>query len=306
MKRIKVKNVDAILTADWHIRADTPVCRIDDYLTAMMKKVYFIFDLAKTHACPILIAGDLGHKPQWPNWLLRKFIHATNVFKRPDILVVPGQHDLPNHNVEQWGMSGLGVLVSAKRVEMLLCGLHTIYGTLGIDAFPYGHNIYCTHTTVGTDRFIAMAHQMVIDKPLWPGQEAPKGHQLLKEFPEYDLILTGDNHKPFIAKSEGRLLVNPGSMMRMTTDQADHEPRVYLWSARDNTVEPAYLPITKRGIISTKHLETNDKRVRREAFFERVREDVEIGLSFERNVEEHLKQQSIQKRVKEKVWEAIG
>lgn len=306
MKRIKVNKVDAILTADWHIRADTPVCRTDDYLAAMHEKIHFIFYLAKQHNCPILIAGDLGNKPEWPNWLLRWFIHLTNVHKLPEIIVIPGQHDLPQHRVDDWGKSGMGVLVSAKRVSMLLDGSHTLYGNLGIDAFPYGHEIHRTDTPVKSSRFIAMAHQMVIDEPLWEGQEAPYGHELLKKFPEYDLILTGDNHRSFATSYGGRWLINPGSIMRMTADQADREPVVYLWHASDNSVEPVFLPI-KKGVVSRKHIDVSEeKRVRMEAFVERVREDVEIGLSFEDNIEWHLGKKSIQKRVKEKVWEAIG
>ena len=54
-------NPDAILTADWHIRADTPTSRTDDFTAAMWRKVQFINDLANEHNIPILIAGDLGH-----------------------------------------------------------------------------------------------------------------------------------------------------------------------------------------------------------------------------------------------------
>ena len=306
MKRIKVNNADAILTADWHIRADTPVCRTDDYFAAMEEKVDFIFDLSVEHNCPIMIAGDLGNEPEWPNELLYWFIERLNRYERPDIIIVPGQHDLPEHRIDFWTKAGVGVLGSAKRIDMLLCGSYTFYGIWTIDAFPYGHGMcHINKSPIGRS-FIAIAHQMVIDEPLWPGQKATKGHQLLEKFPEYDLILTGDNHNTFVAEHEGRLLVNPGSMMRNAADQAEHKPRVYLWCAKTNTVEPVYLPIEK-GVITRAHIEAvKEKKVRREAFFTRVREDVEIGLSFESNIEERLKQQSVQKRVKEKVWEAIG
>ena len=53
---------DAILCADLHIRPDTPICRTDDFFDAMSKKIDFILSLSKEHNCPILMAGDLGHK----------------------------------------------------------------------------------------------------------------------------------------------------------------------------------------------------------------------------------------------------
>src|SRR4030042_5918323 len=63
-----------ILTGDWHIRATVPVCRTDDFLAAMWKKVDFILDLSVEHRVPILVAGDVGLKSQWPNWLEEEFI----------------------------------------------------------------------------------------------------------------------------------------------------------------------------------------------------------------------------------------
>lgn len=306
------KKADAILTADWHIRSDIPTCRTDDFFAAMEKKIDFILALSKEHNAPILVAGDLGQKSQWPNWLLEWMIHK---FKRHDIICIPGQHDLPNHQISQFEKSGMGVLEQAEVIETiginpgepfeLIQGQkdHDIY----IYPFPYSKKIEnCNFCKQTKHICLAMTHQMVIENnPLWPGQEAQKGHQLLKQFPEYNLILSGDNHKPFVAKKAGRLLINPGSMMRTTAAQIEHKPRVYLWYAQENSVEPVYLPIEK-NVISREHIDIAEERSdRMDAYLERLKNDVEIQLSFENNIENYFQKNRTQLPIKQKVFAAM-
>jgi len=300
-KRKKTKaDADAILSADWHIRPDTPIGRTDEYLVRQAIKVHFIFDLAKQNNCPIFVAGDLGNKAQWPNWLLEWFI---GISKGVEILLVPGQHDLPNHRLELLPRSGTGVLGADNTVQILIEGQHEYLQDTKVHGFPYG----CALKRIKREhrRHVAMIHQMIIEnKPLWPGQVAPKGHWTLKTFPDYDLILSGDNHNAFHIEHEGRWLVNPGSMMRMTAAQEDHRPRVYLWWAKTNKIKPVYLPI-KPNVISRKHIEiVEDRNERMTALVIRVREDVEIGLSYQNNLENYFQKYRTRKRTKEKAWMA--
>ena len=49
----------AILTGDWHLRDDQPVCRKDDYRTAQRKMLRWMCQQQKTYRCPAL------HGPGW-------------------------------------------------------------------------------------------------------------------------------------------------------------------------------------------------------------------------------------------------
>lgn len=296
---------DAILCADLHIRADTPLCRTDDYFKAQENKVNFIFGLALNHLCPILIAGDLGDKSQWPNWLLEWFSDKI-LHYGISLFVIPGQHDLPNHKLDNWRKSGIGVLSSSNIINLSFYADEIYNHNFFIDSFPYGKLIDGKKENNKDYSLIAIAHQMVIEnKPLWPDQKAPKGHELLKKFPQYDLILTGDNHNPFVSEYEGRLLVNPGSMMRMKSNQEDHKPRVYIWYKDTNTVEPVYLPI-EDNVISREHIEreqSKDKRIK--MYAEKVKEEEDIELSYKDNMKEYFGSTRVRKTVKDKVWESI-
>lgn len=319
--RKKKLKAAAILTADWHIRSDTPICRTDNFFAAMEKKIDFIFALSKEHACPILVTGDIGHKPQWPNWLLEWFISKTNDCK---IICIPGQHDLPNHKISLFEESGMGVLEAAEIIETIGI-LHTEDKTISchfssksiikkygfhITPFPYGSEIkslgWGKEYGIVDMPMIAMTHQMIIEnKILWPDQTAPKGHQILKKFSEYQLILSGDNHNAFTIEYEGRLLVNPGSIMRAFADQENHRPRVYLWYAETNEVEPIYLPI-KKNVISRTHIDiAKERKNRNQAFIERVNNDVEIELSYEVNLENYFNKYRTEKLIKEKIWDSV-
>jgi DNA repair exonuclease SbcCD nuclease subunit len=296
-----MKKYDAILTADWHLRANKPICRTDDFTKAMWQKVEAIFSLGRTHKCPILLAGDLGHYNQWPNWLIEKFMEFVNIY-HVKIISIPGQHDLPEHNLALKHKSGYGILERSNFI--INAGIEHHMGIFVACSFPYGEKIAESDPEIKA-KSIAIAHQMVIeDKPEWPGQVADSALSLLRKFPEYRLILTGDNHKSFVVEYEGRILVNPGSIMRTTADQIDHKPVVFLWRASNNKVTPVYLPI-EQDVIDRSHIDIKrEKDQRINAYTERLSERYELGLSFEGNLEEHFKVNRIRKPVKDRIWEA--
>jgi hypothetical protein len=90
---------------------------------------------------------------------------------------------------------------------------------------------------------ILVMHRMVIgDKKLWEGQtDYSQADKLLKDHPEYDLIITGDNHQRVIARDQrGRAVINMGSMMRSTIAQTAHEPGIAIFDTetRELTIVP--------------------------------------------------------------------
>jgi len=100
-------------------------------------------------------------------------------------------------------------------------------------------------------------------------------------------------------------LVNPGSLMRSSADQIDHKPRVYLWWAENNQVEPVYLPV-EQDVIDRTHIESQEVKDRRmESYISRMSEDVEIGLSFEENLKSYFAIKRIRKPVQDKAWRAM-
>lgn len=265
-----------ILTSDWHAREDTPVGRTDDYLAAFLRKVDFISDLQKQYQCLVFHAGDLfdNWKPS-PNLLRLMIEHIPDKF-----YTVYGQHDVPQHSLDLVHKCGINCLVSAGKVNVLEgshWGMVPGVNQISIEVPQVDKRILVWH------RYTYQGTKAIFSKI------QDNAHAILSKYP-FDLILTGDNHKAFVEhyidKDERvRVLVNPGSIMRMDADQIDFKPRVYLWNAELNTVTPVYLPI-EEGVISRTHLiKKAERESRLDAFINQLDTEFEGVADFEKNLE---------------------
>jgi len=296
MKRsTEKKKASAILMSDPHLRLSIPVCRTEEeFLEAQWNKLQFIKDLQIEHDCVVLCGGDLFHhwRPS-PELLTKTMEHLPAKF-----YTIYGQHDLANHSLQEQHKSGIFTLKTAGAL-LLLPGCH--WGMKPGDSPP----LTLTDKDVNT-RKILVWHKMNYQGKLpWPGCTDPKAIGLLRKYPNYDLILTGDNHKAFTETYEGRLLVNPGSLTRQAADQIDFKPRVYLYYADENRVEPAYLPI-RDDVVTREHLDRSEERSDRiSAFITKLGGEWQAGVSFETNLKEFFSSNTIRESVKEKVYKAI-
>lgn len=279
---------DLLLTADWHLRDDQPECRTDDFWSAQEKKVKFITQLAEKHNCPILLAGDLFHKAKSSQFLEQWAIKNLPLSR---MTVIPGNHDLPYHNLKNIEDSSIGVLSAS--------GLLVKQTELAAMALGIGEKVVS----------MGMIHKFVLqDKP---AENSPfnyigytEARSIMKKY-QLDLIVTGDNHQSFVYIQGTRFLVNPGSITRQSADQADHIPKVYLYYASKNMVKEILLPADS-GVVTREHLAAKEARDSRlEAFVERLNKNYEIGLSFENNIKSFFKKNKTDLSVQNITWECI-
>jgi len=288
--------VDAILTADWHMTDHKPVARIDDYFETMLGKIGWVAELQAEYDCPVLHAGDLFH-----TWKASPYLLAAIMNILPEqFYTVPGNHDLKNHNLELLNQSGLEVLRKALKIQVSPFLLNR--PPFSIAGYAYGQkipsNIKCK---------VMLCHEMIYQQPEhWQKENGSQALAFLKKHKEYQLIVTGHNHKPFTAEHEGRLLVNPGSLMRMTADQKDYKPRVYLWNKESNTVKIEYVPIDSKAVETVYLEKTKERDERMESFIDRLQSSKEVGLSFEKNLENYLANNRVRTSVKDVINECIG
>jgi predicted phosphodiesterase len=305
----KKPKADLVLAADIHLRPDVPMCRLDkdNFHNEMFSKFEQLLSLGSQNECPVIIAGDFGHgsgSKNWQPWLLSKVIDITKEYYLP-ICVIPGQHDLPNHQLDRLEESGIWTLHKASAIQVLNPSDEARQGYCQIKFFPYGQPIKSIENLSGKQKKVAVAHQMVIQSmPEWPGQKADKAKALLEKF-NYDLIVTGDNHNQFVVKHKGKILVNPGSMMRMRSDQIDHKPAFYLYYAKTNEIER--IPLTEdSSAVSVDHIKNTEQREKRlSAFVESLQEYFEIGLSYTDNVKKAIQENDPGEDIKKFIWEAL-
>ena len=305
-----MNNVSAILAADLHLDDGQPVSRTDNFLDAILKKIKFISDLCDEYDAPLLIAGDIFHHWKPSPDLLRLAIEYM-----PRFIAIPGQHDLPQHNLALYHKSGLAVLEAAEKAVVLrnMDGLlyrpeedfgpqHDDWQVVG---YPFGVEPKSLRRKQSR-KTVCMIHQLVSYKTKpFPGADDVKAKTLLDELTGYNLILSGDNHQSFTLFKDKKILVNPGSIPRLSAIQIKHRPRVYLWSAKTDEIETVYLPID-RNVISREHIDKEEEKDRRiDDYILRMKSDYEIDLSFQTNLKQHLAKNKVPKEIANIIWGAV-
>lgn len=240
-----------IITSDWHLTDKTPENRQDDYPSTQENKVLYTLDYAlNTLDCQaILHGGDVFDKSSAPYKVTNKYVshlkHIKSIgMEKPNIIAVPGQHDLPYHSVKSFpnspfatlaysGIIGVADSAPVKIIQdnQTVC----IYGCWWNQEIP---------EPVSKDTFnILIMHRLVSPKELWFGQEGiTYSSNLIREL-KYDLIVTGDNHKTFTERYRKRVLANPGSLMRKKSDQMDHKPCFMVFDTETLDLETVYIPV---------------------------------------------------------------
>jgi predicted phosphodiesterase len=299
------RKAKAIFCADLHIRETQPECRTDDFWTAQQDKMLQLSELQQKHNCPILCAGDLFH-----HWKPSPFLITWCIKCLPkNIIVVPGNHDLPNHSMELLGKSGLQTLHEAGIVEIIPDKLTNVMRINDdedlVFAFPWGVEPKNPEDE-GSEFTIALIHRLVSsDKDnLWFHADASSATSFIKKLSGYDIIVTGDNHQSFVAKYKDTLLINPGCFTRQTATMEDHEPSVSLWYG-DHHVERKILQYDK-NVISRKHLDhVKERDERMEKFIDQLNDNYKLDLSYEKNLESYFEKNSEHQQIQEMVWESL-
>jgi len=306
----ELRKADAILVGDIHSTLRQPICRTDDFGAALFAKLYFIRSLQAQHGCPVLQPGDfmdrwyLGKGEQW---LMTELIKLVENY-----ICVPGQHDLPQHNLDLYHLSSLALLEETWHINVLKNdGFCHIEDDIRVEGFPWGSKpMEFPRRKGGYKRVIALIHRMTyLSKPPYPGADIDGGNveSLMSTMKGFDLILTGDNHETFISYDSdiNQLLVNPGSLMRSTAKQMDHEPCCYLWFAEENDIERVIIPHAQ-GVVTREHIDIKgDRDERIQNFVKYLEGEVDLDLSFRENVLRHIKKNKITQPVEEILLEVL-
>lgn len=280
-----------------HLREDTPTCFTGDWHQEQWKAVDRIRHLQQEYKCPVVHAGDL-----FDHWKPSPGLISQALWFLPECFyTIYGQHDLPQHSWELRNKSGLHTLEVAGKIYVLP-GCH--YGEKPEQLLE---KYLSTQSIINFehDRSILVWHHMTYLTSPFPGASEGMAEGILRKYPMFDLIVTGDNHQAFTIEYQGRRLVNPGNMTRQDAKQIDFEPRVWLWYADTNDVEPVYLPY-QDGVISSEHLISQEQKNERvNAFITSLDGNWEISTSFDENLKEFMNINQVRSSVKEIVYKSF-
>ncbi len=242
--------MDFIATADLHLTTETPQSREDGYTKQILSKFEQILRITKnkTNSNLLVVAGDFfdsPHPSHVPYSLTTKIIEIINNHN-VTIFVVPGQHDLRYH---QKGLKNtpLGTLQAAGVVTILSEHEKTYHDIMPEYSFiGKGWN----STLKINDGDVLIMHQMIIKNKLWKTQEnGITGQQILKKYPNFSYIISGDNHLPHLIKQNNRFQLNCGSIPRKNKTQIDYHPCVWKVNLEEKKITKIKLKIKPKEVV---------------------------------------------------------
>lgn len=280
-----------IITGDIHLREDHPVARTDDFQKTQWRKIQWIKDLqfalsSSYGVVKVICSGDL-----FENWKPSPYLLSKAIKTLPShFQTIYGNHDLPQHSLELAHKCGVNTLMAAEVIDICSDPFIPVHWGEKPDRKKQGFPVWHVMTYVG-------------ENPI-PGGNDPHAVSLLKKYPEFKLIITGHNHKPFVAEYEGRYLINPGSPARQTAAET-HTPRVYLYDSKKHQIVGLEIP-HKADAVSRDHLEVTKKKNKRiEAFVTRLDGKWEKSVSFEDNLEAFESKNEVKPEVRTLIQKAI-
>ena len=275
-------------TGDLHGHTKTPKNRVDDYFEAFKTKFSFFIDHCLDNAVDyILLSGDITdhHTVNYyvTNFLLKELRRWESFAGARRVLAITGQHDVKYHATfdgtpyESLLNSGL---VQHLGSEPFVIVDHRVDD--GAEIHIYGSSFGAEVPTIlNPDVYnILVTHDMIVDEKNEFWEEKFTLASTLLRTHKFNLIVAGDNHKPFITHYRSRRLVMCGSMMRKNIDQKDYQPKFYISCIPNNQHEEVKFPI-QPDVFNEEAVEIGkERKIIVEKFAESLKDSNLIGLQF--------------------------
>ena len=256
-----------LIVGDVHFRGLNPRARTDNYMEAMIKKLYELFDIAREHQVEAIVqCGDLFDSPGATWGVVAELAMILQTAPCP-VLTIPGNHDIWSGNAESkhrtpFGLlAKLGIVWDIGEQAYVVDRLGCLWGPIHVSGHGFTSE---TDTEAGkgqfqvpvdeydsadlVDRFnVHVVHSMMLDYS--PGFEGMR-HTLISEVETFaDVVICGHVHTGFggnvgstnnyvVRRDDGVLFINPGALCRLSASQAE----------MDRTVQVALLTIDTEAV----------------------------------------------------------
>lgn len=286
----------ALLCSDLHLSHTPPAARSaePDWYAAQKR----VLDEVKDWNLPVLCAGDIFDRWNSPAELINFALECL-----PDgMICIPGQHDLPNHRLDEIQRSAYWTLVKAGKIKNLY--YHEWYeaGDFRAVLHPYPWSVDVEPTEKSSTFKIAIIHAYIWKSGYsYPGADENK-HVIkyqMERLAGYDVAVFGDNHKSFL---DGNVF-NCGTMMRRKIDEMDYRPNVGILHD-DGSIKLHYLDTSKDQFIDVD--EPKQVLADTREFIRELKLLDQDSLDFREAVHRFLDQQDVSPGVRGAVVECLG
>lgn len=272
-----------LITADWHIRGERPICRTDDdWIESQRKTIRGIRSVFNKEGCDMIwILGDVFDAPRCSTKAVNMLIDELMIFPYGAVRILCGNHDLKDHSIDNLEECSIGTLCKIfnsvpKSIRFTEFGapVDVSANAFGLDDFKTDAQVVCTHQLTFPN---AEARPMEDCGVL--------AQDLLDRWPKAKIVFTGDYHHSFVySGQDGRLVVNPGCINIQKADELDYEPSVFIWDTDANTIDKAMLD-PQREKCTRDHIEAREQKEEMLAeVVETIKGGTEITLDFDSNL----------------------
>jgi len=302
------------IMGDVHATRVVPENRIDDYWETFIDKFTWCLEKFKQESVDIVIQpGDFFDSSKASDFVKQYLIYILKNFTKSfKILTVFGQHDLRYHSSDTYN-TPLKVLERADVVSIIDNkhplkfddGDRTVYisGASWFEDIPEP----IKHDSENILNILVM-HKMVIrmGEKIWEGQSNYIEAERLLEVWDYDIVVSGDNHRNLICNKKKKWLINAGSLMRSRINQLEHKPKIHMIDTENlNKVFTFDVPIKPAQEVFDIERVTFEKERNEdlEAFIDGLQNKgyKTEGLDFAQNILTYIKENNVDKEVAETI-----
>lgn len=285
-----------LITADWHVRGERPLCRTDeDWIESQRKTIAQIREAFFHNGCEqIWILGDLFDAPRCATAAVNMLIGELKKFPQNSVKILCGNHDLKDHNYNNLEECSIGTLkkIFEDVPDCLMRGgvkINVSAKPFALDDLQSYAEVICTHQlTFPNEKARPMPGCGVL------------AQDLLNTWNRAEIIFTGDYHHgyiyketettPFMVAATGRYVVTPGCINIQKADELDYEPSVVIWDT-DEVIGTSNQPFEivyldpQREFCTRDHIEAREQKEAQLAeVVETIKGGTEITLDFDSNL----------------------
>lgn len=245
----------AVLVSDCHFSLEPPSARADrNWLQTQHEHLFESLVAADGSSVPLVIAGDVFDTWNQPVELVNTLAGTFAGFPGVSVFMVPGQHDLPYHDIRQIDRAAIHTLmlaITATRTKDAVCEIVDGVSRLQSPARdgwlvygagwgqPWGYADRVSPEVHNDEKVLLVAHQYThagtpetqyvgagVEKSVLTGDMADK-------LDGYAAAVFGDNHIPWLATVNGTHregsnydldVYNHGCMVRRKSDERKYAP----------------------------------------------------------------------------------
>jgi DNA repair exonuclease SbcCD nuclease subunit len=292
----------ALVVSDLHLTLKRPACRADkDWMEVQASYLAQVREMG--NSLPILCAGDIFDK--WS--VTPELIHFALEHLPDQMICVAGQHDLPNHQLEEMNRSAYGVLKRAKKIIDISDGSWGDRQTFVARGFGWnvplndGHVRQINSSTLK----VALIHRYCwMEGKGYPGApEEAKYFRYLEPLEGFTTLIFGDNHQPFQQRQKHQFLYNCGGFIIRKSDEIGKLRPSVGFLQLDGSIKRQYLEASQDQFQLV--MPENDSPFDVKEFLRQLDALGEHGLDFREAVMQEIKKGSVTKSVAKIILTAI-